>query len=329
MRYGKLFEKLPPLSCVALGTDYYGKTIPEPDARGLMELYLKKGGNVIDTAHVYSDYLPGEKHMSEKVIGRWMKSEGTRQNVILCTKGGFPVIGDMHNSRIDRKNICEDLQESLECLQTEQIDIYWLHRDNPSVPVSEIAGWMDEFQKSGAFKYWGVSNWKFSRIEEITAYCRESGLSGPVCSQIKWSLAVPNPGSAGDDTLAEMNEEEFRGYLAKPMPLFAYSSQAKGFFWKLRRTDAGVEDPGGKAGKRYYNEENIDRFAQLEALSKETGLSPGQLSIAWMTRPGSIPVVPIIGAHTPEQLTDSLAGAEAEISGGIAAKYDLFRRDRI
>ena len=79
------------------------------------------------------------------------------------------------------------------------------------------------------------------------------------------------------------------------------------------------------------NIETVTDFVneQLEALSKETGLSPGQLSIAWMTRPGSIPVVPIIGAHTPEQLTDSLAGAEAVIGGEIAARYDLFRRDRI
>ncbi|MBO4326709.1 MAG: aldo/keto reductase [Clostridia bacterium] len=329
MRYSKLFKKLTPLSCVALGTDYYGKTIPERDACGLLEQYLELGGNVVDTAHVYSDYLPGEKHMSEKVIGRWMKSEGTRKAVVLCTKGGFPEIGDMHASRIDLKNIMTDLAESLDCLQTDSVDIYWLHRDNPDVPAGEIAGWMDGLQRTGAFTYWGVSNWKHERIEEITEYCCKNGLEPPVCSQIKWSLAIPNPGSAGDDTLTEMDAEEHRWYLDHPMPVFAYSSQAKGFFWKLRRTADGIADPGGKAGKRYFNEENIARFGQLEALSAETGLSPGQLSAAWMTRPGTIPVIPIIGAHSPEQLADSVSGAEAEIDGAIAGKYDIFRRDHL
>ena len=330
MWYRRLFEKLTPASCVALGTDYYGKTIPETDADELLDAYTGAGGNVIDTAHVYSDYLPGEKHMSEKVIGRWMRSTGLRDRVIICTKGGFPEIGDMHASRISYRNIREDLQESLECLQADHVDIYWLHRDAPDVPVEEIACWMDEFHRSGAFTYWGVSNWKHGRIGEIREYCLKNGLEPPACSQIKWSCAVPNPGSAGDDTLAEMDAEEHGWYLSHPMPVFAYSSQAKGFFWKLLRDKNGAfVDPGGKAGKRYYNEENIARYAQLEALSEDTGLSPGQLSIAWMTRPGTIPVVPIIGARTVAQLSDSLAGAGMISGSAIAGKADLFRRDRL
>jgi aryl-alcohol dehydrogenase-like predicted oxidoreductase len=331
MKYVRVNENLPPLSCAALGTDYYGKTIPESDARRLLCRYLELGGNVVDTAHVYSDYLPGEKHMSEKVIGRWMKYYGTRENIVLSTKGGFPVVGDMHASRIDRVNLFSDADESLDCLRTDRVDIYWLHRDDPRVPVSEIAGWMDELYRKGYFTCWGVSNWKHGRIEEIVKYCREKGLRAPVCSQIKWSLALPNPGSAGDDTLAEMDEEEHGWYLQSRMPVFAYSSQAKGFFWKLRSSEnrGGVSDPGGKAGKRYYNGENIVRYRMLEELSAETGLSPGQLSIAWMTRPGTIPTVPIIGARTVSQLEDSMAGAAAVIPDEIAEKNGLFRRDRL
>lgn len=335
MKYSKIFKNLPRLSCVALGTDYYGKTIPESDARGLMDRYFELGGNVIDTAHVYSDYLPGEKHMSEKVIGRWMRDNDMRSRTILSTKGGFPVVGDMHASRIDRGNIFSDIAGSLECLRTDHIDIYWLHRDNPEVPVSEIAGWMDELGRQGLFLNWGVSNWKHGRIAEIVDYCEAKGLRGPVCSQLKWSLAIPNPGSAGDDTLSEMDNAEHDWYLRSGMPVFAYSSQAKGFFWKLKiaadndESDGSVRNPGGKAGKRYYNAENIVRYRLLEDMSRETELSPGQLSIAWMTRPGTIPTVPIIGARNIDQLEDSLTGATAEIPDNIAAKYLLFRRDRL
>lgn len=334
MRYSAIFEKLLPLSCVALGTDYYGKTIPETDASQLLSSFIDLGGNVIDTAHVYSDYLPGEKHMSEKVIGRWMRREGTRDKIILSTKGGFPEIGDMHASRIDYVNIRTDLYESLDCLGTGKIDIYWLHRDNPSVPAGEIAAWMDSLHKEGAFTYWGVSNWKHGRIEEIIHYSTENGLEPPVCSQIKWSLATPNPGSAGDDTLAEMTEEEYGWYATAHFPVFAYSSQAKGFFWKLSAQKNGSGkagepgDPGGKAGKRYYNPGNIGKYHELEQISALTGLSPGQLSIAWMTRPGPFPAVPIIGARTVLQLKDSIEGAAADIPREIYERFDLFREDR-
>ena len=327
MRYRKLFEELPPLSAAALGTDYYGKTIPEPEARALMDAYLAAGGNVIDTAHVYSDYLPGAKHMSEKVIGRWLWDNDARSRVILCTKGGFPVVGDMHASRIDRDSIRADLYESLGCLGVDNVDIYWLHRDDPARPVSEIAGWMDELYREGVFKYWGVSNWNSRRIEAIRAYCAENGLVPPACSQIKWSLAVPKPGSAGDDTLQEMDRAEHAWYLKNPLPLFAYSSQAKGFFSKLSAT--GGRDPGGKAGKRYFTAGNVKRFRTLEQLSEETGYSPGQLAIWWMTRPGTIPTVPVIGPRTIDQLTDTLAGVNAEIDPDILKKYALFRKDHV
>ncbi|MBR7062691.1 MAG: aldo/keto reductase [Clostridia bacterium] len=339
MRYRKLFEELPPLSAAALGTDYYGKTIPEPEARALLEAYLEAGGNVIDTAHVYSDYLPGAKHMSEKVIGRWLWDNGARERVVLCTKGGFPVVGDMHASRIDRDSIRADMYESLGCLGVDNVDIYWLHRDDPNVPVSEIAGWMDELYREGVFRYWGVSNWNSRRIGELRTYCADNGLTPPACSQIKWSFAVPNPGSAGDDTLQEMDRTEHAWYLKNPMPVFAYSSQAKGFFSKLgaaRAADGGktrvidgIADPGGKAGKRYFSARNVARYRTLEALSAETGIDPGQLAIWWMTRPGTIPAVPVVGPRNIDQLRDTLAGVNAEIDPETLKKYVLFRRDRL
>ncbi len=327
MRYLAILEKLPPLSRAALGTDYYGKTIPEPLAMRLLDTYVQNGGNVIDTAHVYSDYLPGEKHMSEKVIGRWLAGSGAGSGAVICTKGGFPEIGDMHASRITEKQIGEDLAGSLDCLGVGKVGIYWLHRDDPSVSAGEIAEWMNRFYREGAFTYWGVSNWSSARIEEAVDYCAANGLEPPVCSQIKWSLAIPVPGSAGDDTLREMNESEYRWYLRSGMPVFAYSSQAKGFFPKLLKS--GGAKPAGKAGDRYFSEENLRRFDVLRRVSEETGLTVAQLSAAWMTRPGTVPVIPILGAASAEQLAESLSGAAAELDPEIIAKHDLFRRDRI
>ena len=96
---------------IVLGTDYYGKTIPSSTAVRLLNEFYEKGGRLIDTAHVYSDYLPGEKHMSEKVIGSWLAGANipAEKRPYIATKGGFPQLGDMHASRISYKEIRSDL----------------------------------------------------------------------------------------------------------------------------------------------------------------------------------------------------------------------------
>ena len=327
MRYKVVSDKIIPVSVCALGTDYFGKTVPENTAHGLLSYFTEHGGNVIDTAHVYSDYLPGEKHMSEKVIGRWLKSAGGREKLVVATKGGFPVIGDMHASRIDYENIRSDLYGSIDCLGTVP-DIYWLHRDNPLVPVSEIAGWMEEFRQSGAFRCWGVSNWQPGRIEEAVEFCRAEGTEGPAFSQIKWSAAVPNPGSAGDDTLAEMDRTAYGWYCEKRFPVFAYSSQAKGFYSKLKKLEAekgALTAPEGKAGARYFNAENIRRYELFRALSERTGKSVAQLAVAWMTMERPFVAVPILGSKNILQLEESMSGAVLTLNdwGGLGGSDNV------
>ena len=331
MRYIKIIHGLPGFSRVALGTDYYGKTIPEDLAHRFLDIYAGEGGNIIDTAHVYSDYLPGEKHMSEKVIGRWLRRNGNNgSRPMIATKGGFPEIGNMHASRISKEQIGEDLRESLECLGVAQIDLYWLHRDDPAVPAEEIVNWMELFKKQGLFKCWGVSNWRTCRIREALDYSRRSGVRGPECSQIKWSLADQTPGSDGDDTLVIMDREEYRWYADNDFPVFAYSAQAKGFFSKLRRAsddisgECGFIRPAGKAGVRYFNRNNLDKFEEIEQISASTGLSVAQVALAWMTQPRAVRTVPVIGAGSEEQLRESLTGAGTLIEAKIRKKYRIF-----
>jgi len=332
MRYVKIVPELPRLSRVALGTDYYGKTIPEDLAYRFLDIYTEAGGNIIDTAHVYSDYLPGEKHMSEKVIGRWLRKSGCSENCaapFIATKGGFPEIGNMHASRISRQHIEEDLLESLECLGVKQVAIYWLHRDDPEIPAGEIVSWMEEFRARGLFKCWGVSNWRTGRIQEALDWSRKSGVRGPECSQIKWSLAAQTPGSDGDDTLVVMDRGEYSWYRENSFPVFAYSSQAKGFFSKLRRSENGEGEegfirPAGKAGIRYFNSENLAKYGELERLAGQTGLTVAQTAAAWMTQPRSVKVIPVIGASSEAQLKESLAGAGTLIEANIRKKYSIF-----
>lgn len=296
-----------------LGTDYYGKTVPEDSAYLLMDTFCEQGGNLLDTAHVYSDYLPGEKHMSEKVIGRWLRKSGMDKalgsSFYIATKGGFPKVGDMHASRISFQEIQGDLEESLECLSIGSIDLYWLHRDNPAVPVEEITEWMNVFLRQGKIKSYGYSNWTSERIAASLKYAERRGLAAPAASQIRWSLAVTSEGVADDDTLVEMTPKEYAWYAQQRFPVFAFSSQAKGFFSKLRREDGKYLLPDGKAGARYSNPVNLSTYEKLLKISAKYGITIAQAALAWILY-APFPAFPIIGCKTAEQLRESMKAAE-------------------
>ena len=295
---------------LVLGTDYYGKTIPEATAMRLLDAFYDKGGKIIDTAHVYSDYLPGEKHMSEKVIGRWFRNarfESSKRPYI-ATKGGFPEIGDMHASRISYKEIRSDLEESLECLGTECIDLYWLHRDNIQVNAGDITEWMNEFIKLGLIKSYGYSNWKAERIQMSVKYAAENGLTPPSASQIRWSLAVTRSDRQTDDTIVEMDAREYAWYKENQFPVFAFSSQAKGFFSKIKLEDGAYVLPGGKAGERYTSDLNMRTYARLSEICVKYGVSPAAAALSWLLH-APFPVFSIIGCRTEEQLSECMESA--------------------
>ena len=303
---------------LVLGTDYYGKTIPEDTAYSLLDAFCEQGGNLIDTAHVYSDYLPGEKNMSEKVIGRWLKKSGKvkdlGKNLYIATKGGFPVVGDMHASRLSYKEVKQDLEESLECLQIDGIDLYWLHRDNLNIPADEIVFWMDEFVKSGKIKSYGVSNWTAARISEARQAAISNGKIPPLASQIRWSLAITDKNTREDDTLVEMDPPEYEFYKQNDMAVFAFSSQAKGFFAKLKKENGEYIKPQGKAGDRYFNTKNLETYEKLKPICQKYGLSEMQAALALLTYT-NFPTFPIIGCKTVAQLQDSMKTLEF-CSGG-------------
>ncbi len=294
---------------LVLGTDYYGKTIPEESACRLLDTFCALGGNLLDTAHVYSDYLPGEKHMSEKVIGRWLRKSGTEnalgKTFYIATKGGFPRIGDMHASRLSFAEVRSDLEESLECLQIDCIDLYWLHRDNPAVPADEITEWMNLFLRQGKIRSYGYSNWTAERIAASRRAAAQRGLVPPAASQIRWSLAVTSKEKRDDDTLVEMDPREYGWYRENEFPVFAFSSQAKGFFSKVRKENGAYLLPAGKAGERYSNRANFKTYEKLLEISKKYGMTPAQAALAWILH-APFPAFPIIGCKTEEQLAESM-----------------------
>src|SRR5207248_5002422 len=149
----------------------------------LIETWLELGGNIIDTAHVYSG------GNSERAMGRWFQERGRRDDVLVLTKGAH------HNAdrrRVTPEDITCDLRDSLARMKTEMIDLYLLHRDDPDVPVGPIVEALEEHRRAGRIRAYGGSNWSTARLEEANAYARAHGLQGFIASSPNLSLAVQN-----------------------------------------------------------------------------------------------------------------------------------------
>ena len=308
-----------PVSVFALGTDYYGKTIPPEDAFLLLDSYYFLGGRTVDTAHVYADYLPGEKHSSEKTIGRWLRKSKKRQFITLCTKGGFPELEDRSVSRLGRDEVRRDLTESLSCLGTDYVDIYWLHRDDPLKSCGEFMQYLEDFKREGLIRAFGFSNFSVRRMREADGHARREGLDPVPAVQIKWGLAGTAPGRSYDDTLAEMDGEYFEYLRSSGKALFAYSSQAKGFFSKLRFADDGTPfmEPG-KCRDRYFCDGNTELFRELSVEAERLGVPVPRLALKKMLD-APFPTALILGCRNQNQLFDSIKDFDRDFSPDRAA----------
>ncbi len=294
-------------SVVALGTDSFGLTLPEKESFAMLDAYVAMGGNMIDTALSYSDWVQGEKSRSEKLIGRWLFKRGSRSRVLLSTKGGHPPMGHMEIPRLSRKDIESDIEKSLRHLGCDYVDIYWLHRDTGRLPVGEIMETLHDLVKVGKTRFFGLSNWTHERIDEANAYAEKHGLTRVIAGQIQHSVARGIPEN-NDPTLVLMNQREYAYYAKHHMPVFAYASQAKGFFSKL---DAGgLQALGLKARTRYLSEDNLKRYALLKEFAGCYKASVGQLAIAALTSDRHVLTFPIVGCKTVEQLSESMSGAD-------------------
>ena len=139
-----------------------------------LDKYVELGGWCIDTARVYCDWLENGHDSSEGVIGRWLKARNNRDKICIATKGGHPELGHMDESRLSREELTKDLEASLRVLGVDYVDIYFLHRDDPKIPVEEIMPVLNDFYESGKIHFIGVSNWTTQRIEEANKFAEKN-----------------------------------------------------------------------------------------------------------------------------------------------------------
>lgn len=298
-------------SSLCLGTSLFGNGIDQATSFQLLDAYVAEGGNFLDTAKVYADWLPGEKSSSEKTIGRWLRQRGNRADVIVATKGAHPELATMHIPRLSPAEIAFDLHQSLRNLGVDTIDLYWLHRDDPARPVEEIMDTMQEQVQAGKIRYYGCSNWHTARLEAAQIYAARRGWTGFVANQMMWSCALVTPQALPDPTMAAMDAAMWRYHQQSELAAVPYSSQANGYFQRL--ADGTVDQMSAHARRLYEMPANVRRFARIQRLAAEHEVPVTAIVLAYLhSQP--FPVFPVVGCRTLEQLYDSCHAADVRLS---------------
>ena len=298
------------VSNMALGTAAFGTLVDEAQCFNLLDAFVAEGGTLIDTAHVYADWLGGERHRSEKTIGAWLKQRGRSDDVVIATKGGHPDLATQLVPRLSPVEIVSDLDESLRFLGVERIDLYFLHRDDPTRPVTEILAVLDAQVQLGKIAAIGCSNWQAARIAEAQAVATVEGFTPFAASQAFWSLAIANPSAFASDHVL-IDEEVLGFYRDQRLPILAYTSQARGFFSKAAAIGVDALKPDLRAA--FDNPENRGRLDRAIVLARELGVSVSAIALAYLTSRG-LAGIPIIGPMSIAQLQDSLAAADLRLT---------------
>ncbi len=303
------------VSRLVLGTDYFGSGVDQDLAFQILDAYVAAGGNMLDTARCYADWVPGGAGASERTIAQWLARSGARARVLVSTKGGHPRLESMHQSRISLDTVSRDLEQSLRVLDIDRVDIYWLHRDDESQPVEKIMDMLAAVASTGSIRAMGCSNWRAERMEAANQYASRQGIPRFCASQLQWSLARSSATAQEDATRVVMDPAELARYRHNRVPVVAYTAQAKGFF---SRPLSGPNAANDKSLRWFMHPVNLARRQRVQQLSARTGLSPTAIALGYILNNG-IDAMALIGPRTVAQLEDSMQAADVALSPGELA----------
>lgn len=246
-----------------------------------LDAYVEAGGNCFDTAHCYG--------ANSNILGAWLKARRNAHKLVFLNKGNHPY-GSPRFSELFTKN---DIFENHERLGIDHTDLYVFHRDDPSVPIEEVVDWMNRIIKSGLITAYGVSNWQPERIDAANRYAAESGQQGISCNNPNLTLAHNvKPLWPGCVTIDEAGRE---WHAANQLPLFAWSSAARGYF--AETTDEEVL-------AAYDCDLSQARRARAKEIGGAKGLSTTQVALAWVLNQ-PFPTFALCGLRRPSDVAEN------------------------
>ncbi len=289
------------VSGLCLGAMYFGSKTDPATSRALLDQYAGEGGTFIDTANIYSRWVPGfNGGESETLLGAWMKERGNRESLFVASKVGFEYPGVERG--LSAKQIEGECEKSLKRLGIETIDLYYAHVDDRTTPQEESLAAFDRLVHSGKVRYIGASNFLAWRLAEADAISRAKQLAGYCCIQQRYTYLRPRVGTSFKPQIAA-NDDLLDYCGTKGVTILAYSPLLSGAY---TRFDRSVPD-------EYLGADGEKRLQRLNSLARELEVTPNQLVLAWMMNSNPA-VIPVMAGSTAEQLRENMAAAEVELT---------------
>ncbi|KKC34733.1 aldo/keto reductase [Devosia psychrophila] len=305
MQYRKLGNSGAVVSAYCLGTMTFGAESDEATSFKLMDDYVAAGGNFIDTANVYS------AGVSEEIVGKWLKGKKLR-DLVITTKGRFPMGDGPNHHGLSRKNLNEALDASLKRLGVEHIDLYQIHAFDALTPLEETLRFLDDSTLNGKIAYYGLSNFLGWQLTKAVWLAKANGYQPPVTLQPQYNLLV-----------RDIEHEVVPAALDAGIGLLPWSPLGGGWLsgkYKRDQMPTGAtrlgENParGMEAfDKRNSKSVTWDVIGAVEDIAEARRATMAQVALAWVAAQPAVTSV-ILGARTTEQLADNLGAAGLELS---------------
>jgi aryl-alcohol dehydrogenase-like predicted oxidoreductase len=300
---------------LVLGGNVFGNTVSGDEAFAVLDGFVAAGGTMIDTADVYSAWVPG--HVggeSETLLGEWLKRRGRRDDVLIATKVGM-LAGEGGN-KLEPARIEAAAEASLKRLGTDYIDLYYAHQDDPDTPLEDSLRAFDRLVKAGKVRAIGASNHTAERLRDAIAISDREGLARYTVLQPEYNL---------------MTRDQFEGALQQlcideGIGVLPYFGLAAGFLTGKYRSEADFgKSPRGAGMGRYLNARGLAVLAALDAVAAETGASQAQIALAWVAAQPGV-TAPIASATRTEQLDDILGAMTLELGADQLRRLDAASR---
>lgn len=291
---------------LVLGGNVFDFTADVDTSFAILDRFYENGGRMVDTAQGYSDWVPG--HVggeSEAVIGKWLKSRGVRSEMRIATKTG------MHGKPGDLQpgKVAEELNKSLDRLQTDYVDLYYAHRDEPQTPLEEVAGGFDALVKSGLVRELGASNYDANRLAAAHDAALSNGLTPFTVLQNEFNLVERD---SYDSDLQRL-------CIDRGIAMLPWFGLAAGFLTGKYRTREDLQRFNRGSSIERFFDKGLKVLPALDAVAAELGASHGAVALAWLMRQPGI-AAPIASASKPEQLDVQFEALGLELSDDQLAR---------
>ena len=299
-KFGKSDLQVSPIS---FGGNVFGWTLNEKESFKILDAWLDAGFNFIDTADMYSSWIPGNSGgESETIIGNWLQKRGKRDDVIISTKLGAEM-GE-NKKGLSARYIPQAVEASLKRLKTDYIDLYLSHYDDENTPVSETMEAFDKLKREGKIRYLGASNLSAARISESNTFAKENGLAQYIGLQPLYNLYD-----------RETFEKEYQQLVKdEELAVMNYYALASGFLTGKYRNenDLNKSQRGGGIKQQYMNERGFGILKAMDKVAEKHNVPLSQIALAWLMHKPYI-TTPIASATSEKQLNELVSAANLKL----------------